>query len=377
MLDSMKRAAPPPRLRDAVLWVLALALAATIHACGTGNVGGAGGGSSGGAGGGSTGGAGGGGTSAAGGGSTSGAGGGGASTVDGGSEDAGAPDAGAFDAGLPDAGTSDAGTPDAGSADAGCGTGAQTCGGPADCAPTGTLCLDLTCSAACCGTTPAPARTACGDHGGTLCDSSGHCLTCLTSTDCSPTGTVCATPACDLGACQQTVAPLGTPCSENSGVVCDGHGQCTGQHCADGLTDADETDVDCGGASCSACAVGRRCVAATDCHSGLCGVGVCVACTSDTDCQATQWCDLANAGGTCSPRRAQGSTCTTNTQCASLHCADNFCCGSACNNSLCVTCNGAFMGTVPGLCGNVPPGQNNPDHPCGSGLTCDGAGACH
>lgn len=49
-----------------------------------------------------------------------------------------------------------------------------------------------------------------------------------------------------------------------------------GARCGDGLTDGDESDVDCGGSRCGACAVGRRCRASTDCAAGAsCQSGVC------------------------------------------------------------------------------------------------------
>jgi hypothetical protein len=40
--------------------------------------------------------------------------------------------------------------------------------------------------------------------------------------------------------------------------------------CSNGVTDGDETDVDCGGAVCSPCNNGKKCKAATDCVSGNC-----------------------------------------------------------------------------------------------------------
>jgi plastocyanin len=38
-----------------------------------------------------------------------------------------------------------------------------------------------------------------------------------------------------------------------------------------------ETDVDCGGGTCSTCADGKICVADADCMSGICSGGTCVA----------------------------------------------------------------------------------------------------
>ena len=40
-----------------------------------------------------------------------------------------------------------------------------------------------------------------------------------------------------------------------------------GPSCSNGVRDGDETDIDCGGGACPACANGRACVAARDCAS--------------------------------------------------------------------------------------------------------------
>jgi hypothetical protein len=40
--------------------------------------------------------------------------------------------------------------------------------------------------------------------------------------------------------------------------------------CTDGVTDGEETDVDCGGPDCPKCAVGRACQTGTDCVTLLC-----------------------------------------------------------------------------------------------------------
>ncbi|HEY8380066.1 MAG TPA: hypothetical protein VIK91_26430 [Nannocystis sp.] len=55
--------------------------------------------------------------------------------------------------------------------------------------------------------------------------------------------------------------------------------------CDDGERNGDESDVDCGG-SCPACADGKACKGPSDCQSGVCEGGVCVAkeCDVDDDC---------------------------------------------------------------------------------------------
>ena len=45
--------------------------------------------------------------------------------------------------------------------------------------------------------------------------------------------------------------------------------------CSDSVKNGNETDVDCGGGTCPKCASGKKCVAASDCSSGMCSGGVC------------------------------------------------------------------------------------------------------
>jgi hypothetical protein len=51
---------------------------------------------------------------------------------------------------------------------------------------------------------------------------------------------------------------------------------CVDDHCTDTAKDGDETDVDCGGSCATKCAVGKACVAQSDCATGLaCHLGTC------------------------------------------------------------------------------------------------------
>ena len=54
--------------------------------------------------------------------------------------------------------------------------------------------------------------------------------------------------------------------------------------CRDGIKNGAETDVDCGGGTCSRCATGRTCNVANDCTSGTCTGGQCVTCTPKDLC---------------------------------------------------------------------------------------------
>jgi hypothetical protein len=122
--------------------------------------------------------------------------------------------------------------------------------------------------------------------------------------------------------------------------------------CTDGIKDGNETDVDCGGGTCPPCALGKDCNVGTDCASGYCSGGVCVAAP------------LAN-----------GSACTSGSQCSSSHCVDGVCCNNACSGT-CQACDQALTGASDGTCANVMAGQNNPSNPCPDGEVCNGSGAC-
>src|SRR5262245_18962235 len=45
--------------------------------------------------------------------------------------------------------------------------------------------------------------------------------------------------------------------------------------CRNAMRDNDETDVDCGGATCERCGDGLKCVTGSDCLSTICGGGSC------------------------------------------------------------------------------------------------------
>jgi len=53
---------------------------------------------------------------------------------------------------------------------------------------------------------------------------------------------------------------------------CDATGHCA-PSCIDGIDDGTETDVDCGGPTCSPCGVGQHCAANADCATQNCVYG--------------------------------------------------------------------------------------------------------
>ncbi len=66
-----------------------------------------------------------------------------------------------------------------------------------------------------------------------------------------------------------------------------------GPSCTDGVRNGMETDVGCGGPTCSPCARGMRCASDADCSTGSCRRGACVVCTTSMP--------SISASGTCPP----------------------------------------------------------------------------
>ena len=101
--------------------------------------------------------------------------------------------------------------------------------------------------------------------------------------------------------------------------------------CSDGLRNGDESDVDCGGATCARCPGGRACFDDTDCTSSVC-VDVCLEPTcadrvrngleTDVDC-----------GGPCGPC-ADGRGCVRAGDCASGLCTAGTCAAVTCSDGV-------------------------------------------
>jgi formylglycine-generating enzyme required for sulfatase activity len=114
-----------------------------------------------------------------------------------------------------------------------------------------------------------------------------------------------------------------------SGVCNQATGQCVAADCKDGVKNAVETDLDCGGGDCPKCDVAKACKVAGDCVSGVCidpdGKG--------KKCQAPTSTDMVkngnetgvDCGGTANPTCANGQACATRADCTSLYCLVNVC----------------------------------------------------
>jgi hypothetical protein len=119
------------------------------------------------------------------------------------------------------------------------------------------------------------------------------------------------------------------------------------QHCIDGVIDADEQDIDCGGKDCLACG-GADCTGDAECQTGSCAAGKCALATctdgvfdgyeSSVDCG-----DPRGAAASCSP------------------CPDGTHCFNGCN------CVSAYCDQASHLCQENPSGMPNCDH-CQDGV---------
>jgi hypothetical protein len=191
------------------------------------------------------------------------------------------------------------------------------------------------------------------DCGGPMCNKCGTGKICKLDSDCSSNacdalGLTCVTSQCmdnqqdgmetdvDCGGPMCTArCAVGQKCTTNTDcttMACDVSTlHCDASHCTDGKQDADETDLDCGGATCSKCALNKGCSVNTDCTSGFCDNMTSKCATQCTDQKKDGTETDVDCGGNCA---TLGQTCATG-----LHCmADADCMSNACdaNSLLCV-----------------------------------------
>ncbi len=115
------------------------------------------------------------------------------------------------------------------------------------------------------------------------------------------------------------------------------------ESCLDNILNQDETDIDCGGLTCSACYDNRTCMINSDCQSGWCYLGVCKT-SSCTDGIKGPGELGADCGGVCSPCESCADN-TLNQDETDIDCGGTTCgpCGLGLNCSLDYDC-------VSGLC---------------------------
>jgi hypothetical protein len=167
-------------------------------------------------------------------------------------------------------------------------------------------------------------------------------------------------------------------CTDSGGVACDGNGSCVANHCSDGVKDAGETDVDCGGscgATCTDSPVAQMCMVGSDCISHVCGGAgptVCQppSCTDGVKNGAET--DVDCGGPACD---AAGHTCADLAHCAvSADCTNATCFGSGLG--MCVSCtDGVMDGNETAVdCGGMECDSQN--RTCGPSASCDIADDC-
>jgi hypothetical protein len=155
-----------------------------------------------------------------------------------------------------------------------------------------------------------PTLVAAGSGGNTANCSNGKRDGDETGVDCG--GMTCS--ACkDGGGCK-----FGPDCVS---LVCAGS-TCLAPACDDKAKNGGETDVDCGGMTCSTCAMGKACAAGTDCKSGTCTGSVCAASCSDGVKNGGE--TDSDCGGPCDPCK-NGDTCSAGIDCQSGLCKAGLC----------------------------------------------------
>jgi hypothetical protein len=177
-----------------------------------------------------------------------------------------------------------------------------------------------------------------------------------TDVDCGGSCPACAT---------SKKCKVGTDCQSK---VCDPtlH-TCAAASCTDGVKNGNETDVDCGGGTCQPCVVGKNCGVGTDCQSKVCDptLHTCSMPSCTDGVKNGNETDVDCGGGTCAPC-ANGKTCGVGSDCQSKDCDPTLhtCSAPSCTdgvqngNETDIDCGG---GTCP---------------PCAPGKNCMTAGDC-
>jgi len=136
--------------------------------------------------------------------------------------------------------------------------------------------------------------------------------------------------ACAVGkACLKGSDCVGSTCTNN---VCASTSSTA--TCSDGKQNGTETDIDCGG-SCAACAVGKDCLRGSDCISGTCTnqicVGTSVTCSDGIKNGAET--DVDCGGASCS-RCTESKICYQASDCASTNCWQGYCRTTSCTDGI-------------------------------------------
>ena len=170
-----------------------------------------------------------------------------------------------------------------------------TCASASQCPGTDTDCTVRTCTAGVCGFANLPAGTPTasqtpGDCHKNVCDGAGGVTSAVDDTDVPVDGNQCTSDTCVNGVPSNPATPLGTPCSQDGGVVCNGMGACV--QCL-AASDCPGTDTECQARTCTAFTCGFTFAPAGtptasqtpgDCHRRVCnGSGGVTSAVDDTD----------------------------------------------------------------------------------------------
>lgn len=138
----------------------------------------------------------------------------------------------------------------------------------------------------------------------------------------------------DCGGDDCDACALGAHCTRGAdcaSALCD-EGVCAPMPtCSDGTSNGDETDTDCGGGTCDPCELDAHCTRAKDCDSGLCKAGVCAIPSPDPTCSDGQKNGDEtdrDCGGSCSP-------CTVDQRCSIAADCETLSCDSVCQPPSC------------------------------------------
>jgi F5/8 type C domain len=160
-------------------------------------------------------------------------------------------------------------------------------------------CASGACAAGKCQAPSCNDRVTNGDGSGVDCG--GTCPPCAPGMACQ-VAMDCASLDCDSGLCvdpgctdktkngQETDVDCGgmncAPCvakqhckvnTDCDSLICDGSTKlCDAATCSDTVPNEGESDADCGGSACPACAVGKKCRSGSDCASAVCQAKLCV-----------------------------------------------------------------------------------------------------
>ena len=124
---------------------------------------------------------------------------------------------------------------------------------------------------------------------------------------------------CQSGKCDTTVTP----------AIC----KAIPASCNDNKKNGSETDVDCGGKDCAACADGKACQVKTDCTSGVCTSYKCAAASCTDGVKNGDETDV-DCGGSCTTKCKAAKSCLKNGDCESGICDSKVCKAAACNDKI-------------------------------------------